>query len=260
MEMFSLNKEKNIKQSFDLSEKESAEGSLKTESGVSCYKRFLQLSDADLEGKEILDLGSGPINKFANEVERNYKNTKVVSFDYSFDSSKLEERDDVFHSPRTELRRDVPPDEEINKKRIEGIFTALPFKDESFDLVVSSAAMPLYLTKPDQIFKAFKEVVRVLKENGKAHLGPITYTDIIDDDFNKNINETHRKHTIEESEQLFRKILNEFKKEIQFDILLPIEKNPLSEHSKIISPSVLVITKNKKKSFYKKFLIKDQHE
>jgi len=255
MRMFSFNMEENIKHPLDLNEKESAEGSLKTERGLLYYKNFLQLSDSDLERKEILDLGSGPTHKFANEAEKNYKDTRVISFDYSFDKSTLEDSGDIFGFPRSELKRVLSPDGNTNKSRVEGIFTELPFKDESFDLVVSSAAMPLYLTKPDQISMAFKEVIRVLRENGKAHLGPITYSDIVDDDFNKNIDETHRKHTTEESEQLFREILSKFKKEIRFNILPPIEKNSLSSYSRTISPSVLVITK--KKPFYRKFLTKN---
>lgn len=245
MEMFSFNIEKDIKSSLDLDEKESAKRSLKTERGLLHYKNFLQLSDSDIEGKKILDLGSGPTHKFANEAEKNYKNTKVISFDYSFDNSNLEDSDDAIRFPSAELKRVSSSDNNVDKLRIEGMFTELPFKDESFDLVVSSAAMPLYLTKPDQIYMAFKEVIRVLKEGGKARLGPITYSDIVDSDFSKNIDETHRKHTREESEQLFGKILDKFKKEIQFDILAPIEKNSLSEYSRTISPSVLVITKRK---------------
>lgn len=48
-----------------------------------------------------------------------------------------------------------------------GLFTKLPFKDESFDTVVSSAAMPLYLNNKEQIREAFKEVIRILKKEEK---------------------------------------------------------------------------------------------
>jgi len=156
-------------------------------------------------------LGSGPTVKFAQEVQKNFPGTKVVSLDYSFEER---ERSDFSYFPTEETRKGA---EKVEK--ISGLFTALPFKNETFDTVVSSAAMPLYLTSLEQIEKAFEEVIRVLKKGGKAYIGPVTYTDIIDTDSKKMIQETHIKHPYEESKISFEKILEKFKDKIEFEFL-----------------------------------------
>ncbi|MDO8469465.1 MAG: class I SAM-dependent methyltransferase [bacterium] len=234
------------KEPIKLSEHESAEGSLKTEGGLSYYEQQLQLTDEDFAGKKVLDLGSGPSALFAKEAGEKIPGIKVTSFDLSFDESKLEERGDIFNSPRIELRTGKSKSVkklESGTEKVTGLFTQLPFDGESFDIVVSSGAMPLYLTDPEKIQEAFGEVIRVLRDGGKAHLGPVTYTDIVDTDFTKSIAETHQKHSCEESKKIFEAILGKFQKKIRFEFLPPIEKYPGTEFSRIISPEVLVIRK-----------------
>lgn len=237
---------------LNLNERELAEGSLKTERGVEEYKCLLQLLDEDLEGKKILDIGSGPSHKFGTEAEKKYKDTKVVSLDYSFDQSKLEYQDDFDHSPRGKLKiDDKSPGNTRGEMLVKGFFTRLPFKIGSFDLVVSSAAIPLYLSKEEEISKAIEEVIRVLKEGGKARLGPVSHVEVVDTDYRKNINETHRQRTMLEGEgkKLLDSVMKKFKNKAWFRILQAVEKNPLSPYSKVISPPVLEIIKKKQGVF-----------
>ena len=108
--------------------------------------------------------------------------------------------------------------------------------------------MPLYLTTPEQITQAFKEVVRVLKKGGRAYIGPVTYTDIIDTDPKKIIQETHMKHPYEESKALFENILEKFKDKIDFEVLPPETTQRLNRlfaemETRVVKNAVLIIDK-----------------
>lgn len=72
------------KESLNIPEKEAAELSLAADRNLEEYKYFLRLTDEDLSEKRILDLGSGQAGKFADETEKQYPDTKVISFDFSF--------------------------------------------------------------------------------------------------------------------------------------------------------------------------------
>ena len=64
---------------------------------------------------------------------------------------------------------------------------------ESFDMIFSRGAMPLYLHDPEQIKEAFDEVIRVLKKGGTAYVSPIEHTKIIENNPAKTMTETHEK-------------------------------------------------------------------
>ena len=215
--------EKYKEQNIEISEIESAGMSMKTNRGLELYEWFLQLTDADLIGKHILDLDSGSRNDFAEEAEKKLQNTKVTSFDFSFNKK----------------------DKKIKKQdRVAGLFTQLPFANDSFDMILSNTAMPFYMHNKVQLTAAFKEVIRVLKKGGTAHLGPITYTDIIDTDPQKTTEQTHRQHSYEESKKLFENILNDLKPQVEFTFIPKKEIEPSRpwRNPKII-PSILVLKK-----------------
>ena len=245
------------KKPINVNEQESAEASLKTEGGLNYYESHLQITDEDLRNKEILDLGSGPTTLFAKEAEERIPGAKITSLDFSFDKSRLEEHGNDFNDPRSgwKLERSEAEGKTGGDRKVSGLFTNLPFRDESFDLVVSSGAMPLYLTNPEQIKEAFREVARVLRQGGKAHLGPVTFTDVVDKDFTKSVKETHRKHPSEESKKVFMEALKEIKDQTSFKFLPEIKSyNQRTQDIDIISPEVLVITKKTVKSFLSKIL------
>jgi ubiquinone/menaquinone biosynthesis C-methylase UbiE len=225
---------------INIAEKEAAELSLTTERGLDDYKDKLRLKDEDLSGKKILDLGSGPTSKFAQDVKKRFPETEVVSLDYSFKGAR---RTYFEPSLTKEASEGV-----AGLDRAKGLFTALPFADNSFDVIVSSAAMPLYLNNPKQIEQSFKEVVRVLRKGGKAHIGPVAYTDVISKDPKKEIRETHIKREYQESKNLFTKILDKFKEQIEFEFLPEETTRRLNRYfgdfdTIILKSPVLIITK-----------------
>lgn len=57
---------------------------------------------------------------------------------------------------------------------VAAIAQMLPFADNSFDMVVSHRAVPLYLPNSDTQYRAvFSEALRVLKRNGVAVFAPL---------------------------------------------------------------------------------------
>jgi ubiquinone/menaquinone biosynthesis C-methylase UbiE len=224
----------------ELTETQSAELALSSERGLLEYTKELRLPVDALIEKKVLDLGSGPTAKFAQDVEKDFPGTKVVSLDHSFEER---DRTDFAYFPTEETKKGAE-----NVERIPGLFTTLPFKDEAFDTVVSSAAMPLYLTTLGQVEEAFKEVIRVLKMGGKAYIGPVTYTDVIDTDPKKMIYETHVRHSYEESKVSFKKILEKFKDEIEFEFFPAETAQRLNRYfaemeTIVIKTPVLIISK-----------------
>lgn len=227
---------------IEINEKKAAELSPSTDRGLEnrAFRRFdsyedcLRLEKEDLIGKEILDIGSGHKARFAQEAEK-LPNTKVVSFDFTFDRPKQNDPEKL-------------EEERGASSQVRGLFTALPFRDESFDLVVSNAAMPLYLNTPQQIESAFKEVARVLRKGGKAYIGPVTYTDIVDTDSTKPVSETFKRHSYEESEKLFTEILEKLEDTISFEFLpeefrYKIDNITDEQYKHVFATAVLIITK-----------------
>jgi ubiquinone/menaquinone biosynthesis C-methylase UbiE len=232
------------RQSVEISEKEFARLSFKGGRNYSEYKKFLRFNESDIEGKKILDLGSGPESTFAEEVEEKMPNTKVTIF--GFDADRVD-RDD----PSNEIEDNYPDS-------VKGLFTKLPFEDASFDVVVSSAAMPLYLTKEEQVREAFREVVRVLKSGGRAFIAPINYTKVIDPD-EKEVWYRYKKHSFEESKELLSKILKEMSAQIDFDFIPAETRLKMGfegAEEKIVSPAVLVINKKLNSTLFDKLFNK----
>lgn len=60
-------------------------------------------------------------------------------------------------------------------QRIKALGQELPFRDGAFDVVISHAALPVYLPESDEQYVAFfSEVLRVLKPAGRAYMAPMT--------------------------------------------------------------------------------------
>lgn len=208
---------------LEVSEYESAALAHKSDRGFGDYKKYLRINEEDLIGKDVLDLGSGPESRFAQEAEKNLPNTKVTSLDFSFEGA-----------------------EQVGSKpqKVRGLFTQLPFADDSFEVVISAFAMPFYLHNQEQISNAIREVIRVLRKGGKAHLGPVIYTDVVDKDPNKDTWDTHVQHAYEEAKKLCEESLKKLEGEIEFEFKPPIVHQPRNIYKDVkIDPGVLVITK-----------------
>jgi len=133
----------------------------------------LGLSPEMLRDKAVLDLGSGGA-LFAEGIKDNYPdlNIKVVSLDPKYSNPE-------------HLKRKVMPGEDATIERIgnkeilavSAVAESLPFKDESFDIVISNCAVPYY-QDDDRIKEAsILEIIRVLKPGGEARI-----TMVVDND------------------------------------------------------------------------------
>jgi len=115
------------------------------------YVNDLKLTTEDLK-KKILDVGSGE-GQFAKYLRELKINQEVYGLERS----------------RKELSS--------SEKSVEGEATKLPFKNESFEMVISHESMPTLLYLSEDTKKAVKEsiseMLRVLKKQGEIRLGPV---------------------------------------------------------------------------------------
>ena len=121
------------------------------------YIKQLNIRPEDLEGKRVLDLGAGRDLNFARGLPEENIHAEVVSLSPAFS----------FLHPY--IARDGA---EAGKLAVAGMAEELPFKENTFD-----TAVMFYVTMhivSDQRMKAcITEIVRVLKPEGVAYIGPI---------------------------------------------------------------------------------------
>ncbi|OGK31134.1 hypothetical protein A3F29_01970 [Candidatus Roizmanbacteria bacterium RIFCSPHIGHO2_12_FULL_33_9] len=127
------------------------------------YLKRLGLVKEDL-GHTVLDIGSSVEEKFAIKASKNgiqvYSvNPQLIDDDVRFERNKA----------RKKLNR-----KKLKPESVAALSIALPFKDESFDTVVSLYALPTWVPE-EEWDKSFREVVRVLKPGGKAYLAPVFF-------------------------------------------------------------------------------------
>lgn len=140
---------------FPASEEESASrSSLTGHRRLRQYRNLLKLGDDDLRAKTILDIGSGLQMRFAQEVKKSFPESRVISYDYAFADASLD-------------RSQIPEGLEYQA----GLISTLPFPADTFDLVVSMKALPMWVDE-EVAEKGFRESVRVLKPGGVGKFFP----------------------------------------------------------------------------------------
>ncbi len=125
----------------------------RTDRGLGSYEDIFGPLYKEVKDKVVLDLGSGPTQRFARELEAWYEPKMVVNID------PFAEEEHARH---------------VIKARAE----KLPFPDESIDLIYSNNSIPQYLRTRESIIHSLREVIRVLKPDGKANLFPLAYIPI----------------------------------------------------------------------------------
>lgn len=111
----------------------------------------LGLSWEELKGKRMLDIGAGTAEFGATARE---KGINVVSLD--------------------RFARDSKGTTPYQKEGyVVGSADHLPFADESFDIVVSHASVPLFATDREEALRFINEIKRVLKHGGECRFGPV---------------------------------------------------------------------------------------
>lgn len=123
------------------------------------YLKILQIPNEDLEGKRILDFGSGNNLNFARQLSDEGIHAEVVSFSPALYLGKT--WDNYAEGADT-----------AGKLAVAGMGEELPFASASFDRVLAFYVTG-YLQEENRMRAVLSEMVRVLKPGGKAYLGPI---------------------------------------------------------------------------------------
>mgnify|MGYP001589726479 FL=1 len=125
-----------------------------------------------ISGKKILDIGAGT-RRFAKEVDELNIGTVVYSVDpiYSLPVDEIDER----HLKSEEIIKyikefNIPV---IRERTVAAISEELPFKDRTFDLIISDFCFPRYANNALQVEKFFAGIARILKNNGEIRLYPV---------------------------------------------------------------------------------------
>jgi len=132
---------------------------------LSTYERELLFDKRELEGKVVLDLGAGLEAKFAKQLKEAGIKAEVISLSPDFIEEKY----------RTKSKESFP-----EGKFVAAIGQALPFKDESFDMIFAFYLIQ-HLT-PGNFLRCAYEMARVLKKGGRAVIGPLIDNHDDDDD------------------------------------------------------------------------------
>lgn len=136
--------------------------------GLDKYLLDLNLTKEELVGKRILDLGSGT-RRFAKEVEDNGIVAEVFSVDPIFEdpSQKIEKGADELASQLAETNR-----LSVTKKTVAALGENLPFKNDSFDLILAEYSLPVHATSEKQIDEFFHDSIRSLRVGGELRFCP----------------------------------------------------------------------------------------
>lgn len=176
------------------------------------YVEDLDLSPEDFEGV-ILDVGSG-----GGEFAKWAKDHQVSSDIYS-----LEPTDEIEGVPNG----------------VKGLADELPFKDGSFDLVISHCAVPNVFVGEDeesiekQVRGSFDEFLRVIKDEGEIRLSNVLIGEVY------------------ENQKVFAKIVGEVLEDLSLREDLEVEKIDMNQDSYEYDEN-----NNPKRLLAKKFLIK----
>lgn len=156
-----------------------AAGTTVADRDLKTYEYYLGINRTELEGKRILDIGSG-ISKRLGTAETFSKEAAkygadVISMNPELQKPEIREtvRGEAGWLEKIILRE--KPGEPWRKKSVAGIGQQLPFKDGSFDMVAALYSVPEYIIeRRDEDWPlVFKEMLRVLDKDGKAVVYPI---------------------------------------------------------------------------------------
>ncbi|MBI2035793.1 MAG: class I SAM-dependent methyltransferase [Candidatus Liptonbacteria bacterium] len=136
-----------------------------TDRDLSTYLREFRLSVNDLPNKKILDIGSGKQERFSKEASE--FGAEVFSINPAL--QKKEARNDV----KENITSNVSGKKlEWQERSFAGRGQELPFQDDTFDVVTSLYAVPYFIDSEKGRAQALREIIRVLKSDGKAIIAP----------------------------------------------------------------------------------------
>ncbi|HEV7423812.1 MAG TPA: methyltransferase domain-containing protein, partial [Candidatus Paceibacterota bacterium] len=97
---------------------------------LSNYKEFLDFDEKDLEGKTVLDLGSGSQEKLTRNLQEAGIEAKVVSLNPDYSIPKY--------------RRIINSQEDWQRKSVASVAQDLPFRDNTFDFILGLESVTMY--------------------------------------------------------------------------------------------------------------------
>lgn len=143
------------------------------DASIEDYECVLNLDPTQL-GERILDLGSSSSEIFSREMSD--LGIEVISLNPQLiDPYKaVQAREGVAVEYRGPMFGNIVTYSDIPwaGKSVAGLAQELPFGDDSFDAVLAIASAPCYIPNRDHEV-TLREIIRVLREGGVAHLAPI---------------------------------------------------------------------------------------
>lgn len=137
------------------------------ERGLEEYEKMLRFKAKDLEGKTVLELGSGEKEVFSQELRAAGVNATVICLNPDF-----------IYNPnyRKQIQDLALNHHELEGKSVGAVAQHLPFKEGSFDEILVNHSLSVFASPRDNLEAAkmwAEEVIRVLKPGGKCRICPV---------------------------------------------------------------------------------------
>ena len=132
------------------------------ERGLEDYESYLGLKREDLDGKDVLDLGSGETEKFSRELKEAGINANVIPLNPDASMERF--------------RKKLEATPGYQGKTVAALAQKMPFKDESFDEILGLYSVTVHAAPAEnmQVAKQWmSEIIRLLKPGGEARLAPV---------------------------------------------------------------------------------------
>ena len=131
------------------------------------YEKVLKFKREDLENKFVLDLCAGPKARFSRDLEESGVKATVVSLSPEYAD---EQQCKLFEPTFLDKFKMIIKNKKSEHLEVAGVGEQLPFKDESFDEVLSLFSVSTWSLRNYKFW--IPEICRVLKPNGAARIGP----------------------------------------------------------------------------------------
>lgn len=136
------------------------------------YFELLHLNSGMISGKKILDIGAGT-KRFAKEASELDIGAEIYSVDpiYCLSVEKMDKQ--LLKSKENIEYIKAFNTKVVRQRTAAALAEELPFKEKTFDLVISCFCFPMYANNEQQVRKFFADIARILKRDGEIRLYPV---------------------------------------------------------------------------------------